>query len=421
MWEDLCRAFIPDFKNYNVHLNYLALAVPFFLTFIGLEYLVAGKQGKKYFKFNDSVTNLSVGIAERLLDTFTVGLFYFVYDWLYRHFAIFDIKSSVLLWVALLMCTDFVWYWYHRLAHEVTVFWCAHVVHHQSEEFNYTVSARITVFQAFIRTGFWAILPVIGFPPAMITSMLLVHGLYPFFIHTRTIGKLGILEYILVTPSHHRVHHASNPQYLDKNYGDVFIIWDKLFGTFVKEEEEPVYGLTKPLESNSFLWQHFHFILEMLYSVRRTSGWRNKLRIIFGKPDYIDPDARRVLEEAFLLRNPQAEAPRLIRYVLWQIIATLLVLFSFLLLEYYLPVFIQVCVTLLILLTLINCGAIMEQKKWVFYLEYARYLVLCLAGYYIWPHAGFLCAAAIIMIMAFYFQSHLKEHYLRLVYGYPRS
>ncbi|WP_349315345.1 sterol desaturase family protein [Chitinophaga sp. MM2321] len=405
-----------------MHLNYLALAVPFFLTFIGLEYLVSRRRGKRYFKFNDSITNISIGIAERLLDTFTVGLFYFVYDYLYQHYAIFDIKSSVLLWVTLLFCTDFVWYWYHRLAHEVTIFWCAHVVHHQSDEFNYTVSARITVFQAFIRTGFWAVLPVIGFPPAMITSMLLVHGLYPFFIHTRTIGKLGILEYILVTPSHHRVHHASNPKYLDKNYGDVFIIWDKLFGTFQQEEEEPVYGLTKPLESNSFLWQHFHFILEMLYSARAAKGWRNRLRVIFGKPDNVDPAARGILEEKFLLRDRSiTETPKLNSYVVWQIATTLTLLFSFLLLEHYVPVFIQVCVTLLILLTLINCGAIMEQKKWVFYLEHARFLVLSLALYYCWPQPALPFVAALILTTAIYFETRLKERYFRLVYGYTRT
>ncbi|NSL89772.1 sterol desaturase family protein [Chitinophaga solisilvae] len=405
-----------------MHLNYLALAVPLFLTFMGLEYLVAHKKGKKYFKFNDSVANISVGIAERLLDVFTVGLFYFVYDYLYRHYALFDIKAGVLLWVALLICTDFIWYWYHRLAHEVTVLWCAHVVHHQSEEFNYTVSARITVFQAFIRTGFWAVLPVIGFPPAMITSMLLVHGLYPFFIHTRTIGNLGILEYILVTPSHHRVHHASNPKYLDKNYGDVFIIWDKLFGTFQKEEEEPVYGLTKPLQSNSFLWQHFHFILEMLYSARAAKGWRSKLKVVFGKPDNVDPEARAVLEETFLLRNSSiTETPKLNNYVVWQIATTLTLLFLFILLEHYTPVFIEICITLLILLTLINCGAILEQKRWVFYLEYARYAVLSFAVYYCWPHTEVLCLAALILTTAVYFQSRLRERYYRLVYGYTRT
>ncbi|NIG52104.1 sterol desaturase family protein [Chitinophaga sp. Cy-1792] len=400
-----------------MHLNYLAFAVPLFLTFMGLEYLVASKQGKTYFRFNDSVMNICVGIAERLSDTFTVGLFYFVYAYLYEHYAIFNIQPGVLLWIILLLCTDFVWYWYHRLAHEVTLFWCAHVVHHQSEEFNYTVSARITVFQAFLRTGFWSILPVLGFPPGMITSMLLVHGLYPFFIHTRTIGKLGILEYILVTPSHHRVHHASNPQYLDKNYGDVFIIWDKLFGTFVKEEEPPVYGLTKPLESNSFLWQHFHFLLEMVYSVRRAKGLGNKLRIIFGKPDNVDIEARPALEARFLMPpGTTQETPRLNNYVVWQLSITLLLLFSFLLLQHYVPLFIQICASLMIVLTLINCGAILEQKRWVFYIEYARYTAIVAALFYLWPGPLVLSVAVLVMVLGFSFHNALRDRYLRLLY-----
>jgi sterol desaturase/sphingolipid hydroxylase (fatty acid hydroxylase superfamily) len=160
--------------------------------------------------------------------------------------------------LALFIATDFVWYWYHRLAHTINIFWCVHVVHHQSEDFNYTVSARITVLQAFVRTGFWSVLPLAGFSAEMITSILLVHEVYPFFVHTQLIGKMGILEHIIVTPSHHRVHHACNDEYLDKNYGDVLIIWDKLFGTFVEEKAPPVYGLTKQLGSQSFLWQHFH-------------------------------------------------------------------------------------------------------------------------------------------------------------------
>ena len=242
-----------------MHFNFLALAIPLFVGLMVLEFFVAKKKGKKIFNFTNSIANINVGIAERLLDTLVTGLFFFVYDYLNRHYGIFDIQSSILMWVALFICTDFTWYWYHRLAHEINLFWAAHIVHHQSEDFNYTVSARITVFQAFVRTGFWAILPVIGFPAEMIISVLLVHGLYPFFIHTRLIGKLGILEYIFVTPSHHRVHHASNEEYLDKNYGDVLIIWDKLFGTFKKEESEIVYGLTKPLKSNSFSLAAFSF------------------------------------------------------------------------------------------------------------------------------------------------------------------
>jgi len=396
----------------------MAWAIPLFLLLMGIEYGVARKKGWKYFSFSTSISNLNVGVAERLLDTFTIGIFYFVYDYLHRHFAIFNIQSSVLLWIALLILTDFIWYWYHRLAHEVNILWGAHVVHHQSEDFNYTVSARITVFQAFARMMFWSVLPVIGFPPAMIISVQLVHGLYPFFIHTRTIGKLGVLEYIFVTPSHHRVHHACNEQYLDKNYGDVLIIWDKLFGTFVTEQEEPEYGLTKPLDSHSFLWQHFHFLLEIAYAFRQAKGLKQKWLVVFGKPDHINPGIREVLEEKFLFRNPTGTTTRrLHNYVVAQMAMTLAALFFFLLLEKYIPLFVQACFTIFIFLTLINSGAILEQRQWVFYLEYARLLVIFLAVYYCWPRPGLLWLIALVQTLVFYYKATIQQRYLRLLYG----
>ncbi|SDG45690.1 sterol desaturase family protein [Chitinophaga filiformis] len=399
----------------------MAWAVPLFLGLMGIEYLVARKTGKNYFGFSSSVSNINIGIAERLLDTFTVGIFYFVYDYLQHHFGLFNIRSSVLLWIALLILTDFIWYWYHRLAHEVNVLWAAHVVHHQSEDFNYTVSARITVFQAFFRMCFWSILPVIGFPAAMIISVQLVHGIYPFFIHTRTIGKLGILEYIFVTPSHHRVHHASNDKYLDKNYGDVFIIWDKLFGTFAQEEEEPEYGLTKPLDSHSFLWQHFHFILEIYYTLKQSKGFRARWNVVFGKPDHIDPEIRPKLEERFLFRNTTVgTSKKLQQYVVGQMGAILLLLFLFLLFENYVPVFAQLCITLVILLTLVNVGAIMEQRRWVFYLEYARLVITFTALFYMWPHPLLLLVFAIVQLPFYLYRSSIEKRYLQLVYGGKR-
>ena len=185
-----------------MQLNFLALAVPFFIGLMILEFLIAKTRGKHFFNFTNSIANINVGIAERLLDTLVTALFFFVYDYLNRHYGILDIQPSILMWVALFICTDFTWYWYHRLAHEINLFWAAHIVHHQSEDFNYTVSARITVFQAVLRTGFWAVLPIIGFPAEMITSVLLVHGLYAFFIHTRLVGKLGIWNIsLLLLPS----------------------------------------------------------------------------------------------------------------------------------------------------------------------------------------------------------------------------
>ncbi|WP_306439259.1 sterol desaturase family protein [Larkinella sp. C7] len=405
----------------SLGLNWMALAVPFFLFFMGLEYLVSKWQKKDYFRFNNSVANINVGIAERLLDTFTVGAFYFFYDYIHKHYAIFDLKPGVLGWVALFLATDFVWYWYHRLAHEINLFWSAHVVHHQSEDFNYTTSARITVFQALIRTGFWTILPLIGFPAGMISTMLILHGLYPFFIHTRTIGKLGWLEYILVTPSHHRVHHASNPEYLDKNYGDVLIIWDKLFGTFIEEKEdaeELVYGLTKPLESHSFLWQQFHFMMELAETVRRTPGFVPKIKVLFGRPDDIDPEVRDVLEKRYLSRSTVHATSRRFRgYVLGQLIGILSILFVFLLLENHVTVYHQVLISLFILITLVNCGALLEQRQWVFYLEISRFSLLVLMAIPFLHDPLSFSALFIGTLLLWTYFSNLQKRYLRLVYG----
>lgn len=399
-------------------INILGFAVPLFIGFILLEYAVAKKKKLPYFNLHTSIANLSIGIAERLCDVFVAGLFYFVYDSLQKNYGLFVIKPGVLLWILLFLLTDLIWYWYHRLAHEINILWMAHVVHHQSEDFNYTASTRITVFQAFVRTGFWAVLPLIGFPAGMITSLLLIHGLYPFFIHTRVIGKLGFLEYIFVTPSHHRVHHASDEKYLDKNYGDVLIIWDKLFGTFKKEEEEPVYGLTKPLKTYSFLWQHFHFAIELWLAVKSKRSFRQKLGILFGKPDAIDPGLREKAEEMFHIRqNPQAMEKPLNRYVIWQMILLLTGLFIFILFEHYLSLPVKTGFALIVILTLINCGAIMEQKKWIFLVEFLRLSVFMMLPFYsfqFWQTKLFIVFLLAGVLLLYY--RPIKKNYLSYVY-----
>ncbi|RZJ64027.1 MAG: sterol desaturase family protein, partial [Flavobacterium sp.] len=228
-------------------INYLAFAIPAFFLFLYLEYAVAVRLKKQHlFKYESSVSNISIGIAERLLNLFIAASFFDLFTYIYQNFALFNIPNTWWVWVLLILATDFVWYWYHRLGHEVNFFWAAHIVHHQSEEFNLTVSARITTFQALIRTIFWCALPLVGFHPVMVLTILVVHGAYSFFTHTQLIPRVKWLEHILVTPSIHGVHHASDEKYLDKNYGDVFVFWDKIFGTFQREEEAPKYGLTHP-------------------------------------------------------------------------------------------------------------------------------------------------------------------------------
>lgn len=403
-------------------LNLLAYAVPLFLCLMALEYLLSKKQGKRFFQFNESVANLNVGIAERLFDAFAAGAVYFLYDFLHRHYALFSIEATVWSWVILLLITDFVWYWYHRLGHEINLFWAVHVVHHQSEDFNYTVSARITIFQAIVRTGFWSILPIIGFPAGMITTILLVHGLYPFFLHTRTIGKLGWLEYVLVTPSHHRVHHANNPQYLDKNYGDVFIIWDKLFGTFAEEREEPTYGLTKQLGSYSFLWQQFHFMLELLEALRRTPGLNAKIKLLLSPPDSVDASIRPELEARYLNQTTiTANRQRFRGYVVGQLIGVLTILFVFLLLESHIPMLWQLLTAAFILLTLINIGALLEQRQWVFQLELARLVVFWSLLYAVTGIPMLIVLAYIAGLCWWVYNASLRRYYFNFLYGSPNS
>lgn len=405
-----------------MHPSYLAFAVPFFLFFMGLEYYYSKKKGRNFFQFAESVANINVGIAERLLDIVTMAPFYYFFVYIHEHFALWHFKPSAWTWIGIFLLTDLVWYWYHRLAHEINIFWAAHVVHHQSEDFNYTVSARITVFQSAIRCGFWGILPLAGFPPEMISIFLLIHGIYPFFIHTQAIGKLGWLEYVLVTPSHHRVHHSSNPEYLDKNYGDILIIWDKLFGTFTPEKEQPVYGLTKPLDSYSFLWQHFHYPLELFVALKRTPGIRNRVKLLFGKPDALDPRIRIALEKKLQRKRSYLRPTPAHRvYIMIQTGISLILLFFTIFQYEQLPVTALLLFGAFIVVSLINTGAILEQRSWIFYLEVTRVAILLAGLEYYQPHiATSLCILLGAGLLLYFFRP-IEKRYRRLLFREANS
>lgn len=397
---------------------WLALAVPFFLACIGLEYYVSLKRKKPVHHFNESVANINVGIAERLTDLLITALFYAAFTHIYEHWAIFHIPKNWMTWSILFLFTDFVWYWYHRAGHRINLFWSAHVVHHQSDDFNYTTSVRITVFQAIARGLFWCLLPLIGFSPMMITLLLTIHGVYPFFTHTRLIGKLGWLEKILVTPSHHRVHHSSNVEYLDKNYGDMLIIWDKLFGTFQEETIEPVYGLTKPLNSYSFLWQHFHFYLELAIGFNRAKGWKAKMKVVFGKPDDLDPRIRTWLEQKLLRRKLYTPISGMVRnFITFQTILTLAILCGIIYYHNELPAiefFISAC---FILVSVIYTGAMLERKTWVFHLELIRMLLLAAFVYYWYPSTILLVGLLLVFSPGLFFYRSLNHQYTRFLFG----
>ncbi|WP_442590962.1 sterol desaturase family protein [Pedobacter sp. AW31-3R] len=365
-------------------INYEAFAIPAFFIFLLLEYLLAvRKKQTGVFKYESSISNLSIGIAERLLNLFITASFYSLYVWIYTNYALFNIPNSWWVWILLILVTDLVWYWYHRLGHQINFFWAAHIVHHQSEEFNFTVAARITVFQALIRNIFWCAIPFLGFHPNMVITILMVHGAYSFFTHTQLIGKLGWLEHIMITPSLHGIHHASDEKYLDKNFGDVFTFWDRIFGTFQKEEEAPKYGLTHPIKSYSFLWQHFHYYLEIIEACKQTKSFKGRLKIIFGNPGLLNQEIRPALEKRYFQdRSPDQYRFKFRKYLNIQLIFSILLL-TFITAGYaYLGLDDKLFMTTMILLTLINCGALMEQKKWIYYLECSR--ILTLLAFLLW-------------------------------------
>ena len=360
------------------HYNYLAFAMPAFFLFVFLEYKAAQRKKKpELFKYESSISNVSIGIAERLINLFIAATFYDIYFWVYNNYALYTIPNNWMVWVGLILATDFVWYWYHRLGHEVNIFWAAHIVHHHSEEFNFTAAARITTIQAIIRTGFWCLLPLVGFHSNMVITMLLVHGSYSFFTHTQIIGRVKWLEYVFITPSLHGVHHASDEKYLDKNYGDMFVFWDKMFGTFQVEEEQPKYGLTHPLKSYSFLWMHFHYYFEIYESYKRASSFKGKWAAVFGSPAVMDQDIRPELEKKFLQdRGLKLSQLRFKGYLAFQIALSTIILMWFTYFYTYQGIVDKLFTLSFILITLINCGAMLEQRKWIYYLEYCRLFLI---------------------------------------------
>jgi sterol desaturase/sphingolipid hydroxylase (fatty acid hydroxylase superfamily) len=265
--------------------NYIALAVPFFFIFIGLELIIARRRRLPLYRLNDSLSDLSAGVMQQVVILFwtttLLGIFQSVYD----EYRLVTWSSAVWPWLIAFVGVDFLYYWWHRLSHEVNVLWAVHVVHHSSEEYNLSVALRQAVLSSWTSLPFYLPLAVVGVPPIVYATMVSFSTLYQFWIHTQLVGRIrGPINWIINLPEHHRIHHAVNPQYLDKNYGAIMIIWDRLFGTFREEDETPVYGLTKPLSSWNPLWAQFHYWVEMARMMRDAPRWRDKLLVPFKGP-----------------------------------------------------------------------------------------------------------------------------------------
>jgi len=271
----------------------LLIAMPVFLLLVLIEKLYGKAKGFDTVRQMDMISSLSSGITNVTKSVLELTIIIAIYPFLLQHFALTKIENTVLVYILTFIILDFNGYWIHRWSHKINLFWNLHVIHHSSEEFNLACALRQSI-SAFFNLFTILLLPaaLLGIPQSVISTVAPLHLFAQFWYHTRHIDKLGWLEKIVVTPSHHRVHHAINPEYMDKNLSQIFIIWDKLFGTFQEELKEvpPVYGITRPARTWNPIRINFQHIWLLVKDTWRTKSWSEKLTLWFKPTGYRPQD-----------------------------------------------------------------------------------------------------------------------------------
>jgi len=264
----------------------IAWSIPGFILLIMLEAWLARRRGLHVYHLPTALSDMGCGITSQLFNLLTFGLGVVTYAAVYAWRGLELDPGSGWTWLIAMLGVDFAYYWWHRASHEVNLLWAAHVVHHQSEDYNLAVALRQAFLTNITMIPFYLPLALLGVPPMVYVAAKGLNALYQFWIHTELINRLGPLERVLNTPSHHRVHHAINPQYLDRNYAGILITWDRLFGSYEPERERPVYGITKPLRSLSPLWANVHYFFDIASLTRAGSRWQDRLRAAFAHPGW---------------------------------------------------------------------------------------------------------------------------------------
>src|SRR5260221_2089980 len=288
----------------------ILISTPLYLIVIGLELLLSHLRRQQSYTWKDTIQNIYMMVLNGGLDlVFRVIYIGIILSFFYDHRIANSIQNPLLYWFTLLVFEDFMYYWLHRVDHSCRVFWATHVTHHSSSKFNLTVGFRSSVMEPLYRFIYFIPIAVCGFRPIDIAFIYAATQIWGILVHTERIYKLGWLEYILVTPSHHRVHHGSNPKYLDKNMGMFLIIWDKLFGSFQPElpaeKYQPIkYGLTKPLEKETATTILFHEWNNIGKDLRKKElTWKQKWNYLFGYPGWSHDGSSHTSEE---LRSAEA-------------------------------------------------------------------------------------------------------------------
>jgi sterol desaturase/sphingolipid hydroxylase (fatty acid hydroxylase superfamily)/uncharacterized membrane protein YhhN len=299
----------------------IVLATPVFLLAIGLEYAWGVRRGRNTYRLNDAINSMSLGMLSQasavLTRLFRIGIYTAAYGWVALWHAD-GFWTSPLGWLAALVFYDLCYYWLHRAGHEVAVFWAAHVVHHQSQDYNLSTALRQTSSGALLGWVFYLPMALAGVPPLVFGTVALIDLLYQFWVHTEHVGKLGWFDRWFCSPSNHRVHHAVNDGYLDRNYGGVLIVWDRIFGSFQEEGERCVYGTRAPLDSWDPLWSNAQVYWSLARDSWQARSWADKLRVWFKPPGWRPADvAQRFPKPAFDLGQVRRYHPPMTPALAW--------------------------------------------------------------------------------------------------------
>ncbi|WP_396205986.1 sterol desaturase family protein [Gemmatimonas sp.] len=380
-------------------------SIPLFFLFIAAELLFAQLGRRPFYRLNDSISDLSAGTISQVAGVFTKVLLLAVYAWTFDQLRVqrwLDLPEwpggrwrtaegalhapVIVAWCAAFVLVDFAYYWFHRLSHEVNIFWAGHVVHHSSEEYNLAVALRQSAVGGVLSWIFYVPLAVLGMPWEHFAVCYALNLVYQFWIHTRVVHRLPAwCEAVLNTPSHHRVHHGVNPEYQDRNYAGVFIVWDRWFGTYTPERQEPVYGLTTPLRSWNPLWAQVHQYVAIARNVWHARSWRDRWQYLFGSPAWRPAEQGgpvvlpEVSRDTFTPFDPQV--PRALSwYALAQFALIVPVALWFLASAARLPVGQLIAGAFYLALSLTNVGGVLEARRWAFASEQARLGALAVAG-----------------------------------------
>lgn len=371
-----------------MNINPVILSIPVYFLLIGIELLIQHFQHSKIYRLNDAITNISCGITQQVTNAFLRIISVVAYQYVYENFAVFNIPNTWYTFIFIWLAVDLCYYWAHRMSHEINLFWGGHVVHHQSEDYNFSVALRQGTFQIFWTFFFYLPLAILGVDTLTFVFIAAINTVYQFWIHTETIGKLGWFEYIFNTPSHHRVHHGRDPKYIDKNHAGTFIIWDRVFGTFQEEEERPTYGITKPVNTWNPIKANLQHYIDMFGYLKKSRSLKDSLNILFNKPgwlpDYLGgyqavPEVDKQHYHKYDVQPPARFSAYLLTQYIIVLLATSFFMFNqgkFLLLD-------KTLVAMTIVTSILILGGLIEMRTWAFKTENLRMLLLAPFTYYL--------------------------------------